>query len=63
MKIVSVCYMHAGFIDKDVLKMSTLTMTRLVELDLLCNNKIKEWIFDNKVTLTNFKELKRKGLL
>lgn len=63
MKIVSVCYMHAEFIDKDVLKMSTLTMTRLVELDLLCNNKIKEWIFDNKVTLTNFKELKRKGLL
>ena len=60
---VCMLHTHAGFVDRDVLKMSTLTMTRLVELDLLCDNKIKEWIFDNKVTLTNFKELKREGLL
>ncbi len=48
---------HAGFIDRDLLDMSTLTMTRVMELDLLCCDEMKKWIKDNDVQLVNFRDI------
>ena len=48
---------HAGFIDRDLLDMSTLTMTRVMELDLLCCDEMKKWIKDNNVQLVNFRDV------
>lgn len=54
---VCMLHTHAGFVDKELLEMSTLTMTRLVELELLCDPRIKQWIIENKVELTNLRDL------
>ena len=51
---------HAGFVDKKLLDMSTLTMTRLIELELLCSDEMKEWVRQNQVELTNMRNLKVK---
>ncbi len=54
---VTMLHTHAGYIDKELISMSTLKTTRLVELNLLTSDKIKQWIKDNNVELVNMRDL------
>lgn len=54
---VCMLHTHAGYVDKDLLDMSTLTMTRLIELNLLCDSRIRKWIENNNVELINMQRL------
>lgn len=48
---------HAAFLDREVIDMSTLHITRVMELDLLCSPRIKQWVKDNNVQLVNSRDL------
>lgn len=52
---------HAGYVDREVIEMSTLHMTRVMELSLLCSDQIKEWINNNRVELINIRDLLKKN--
>lgn len=54
---IRILHTHAGFIDKDLIDMSTLHMTRIAELNLLCCDEIKKWVKDNQVELINICDL------
>ncbi len=54
---ITFLHTHSGYIDKELLDMSTLTFTRVLELDLLCSSEIKQWIKDHRVELVNMRDL------
>jgi chitin disaccharide deacetylase len=45
---------HPGYIDQDLLDMSSWTMIRPLEVEVLTSSKVKEWIIENRVELVNF---------
>ena len=57
----AVCFLHthAGFIDNDLLYMSSLTITRAKEAAMLCDPYVKQWIKDHGVELIGSRELNR----
>lgn len=54
---VCLLHTHAGFIDDELLHMSTLTVTRVREAHMLCDPYVKKWIRENNVALVGAREL------
>lgn len=57
----AVCFLHthAGFIDEELLEMSTLTITRVKEAFMLCDDAVKSWCKEHRVELIGARELNR----
>ncbi|MDD4000874.1 MAG: chitin disaccharide deacetylase [Bacilli bacterium] len=53
---ISELMVHPAIPDKYLLNSSTYNKQRLIELEVLTDKKIKQFIIDNKITLTNFGE-------
>lgn len=45
---------HPGYVDEDLLEMSSFTMIRPLEVKALTSIEIKNWIKDNNIELVNF---------
>lgn len=54
---VDMMIFHPGYIDGYLLKNSSLTLPRAMEVDVLCNPVIKEWLHHEDVTLVNHNDL------
>ena len=47
---------HTGFVDEELMLMSTFTAIRYKEVHALTSPRVKQWIKDNNVQLINYKE-------
>lgn len=47
---------HCGYCDGELMKMSTFSVIRGKELEMLCSPKIRKWISEQKIELINFDE-------
>ena len=45
---------HAGFLDRDLYKLSSYTAVRLMEAGLLCSDEMKTFVKDHNVELVNY---------
>lgn len=54
---VAEIHTHAGYVDRDLIRMSSFTTVRLMEADFLCSDILKNWIRDNGVELVNLRDL------
>lgn len=45
---------HPGYVDKDLIDMSSFTMIRPLEVKALTSNEINNWVKDNNIKLVNF---------
>lgn len=50
---------HPGYVDKDLLELSSLTTDRCYDADLFMNEEIAEWVRNNHIELISYKDLKR----
>lgn len=48
---------HPGYVDFDILKNSTFSVIRAVDLHAICSNEVKEYLKNNKVELINFRDI------
>lgn len=48
---------HPGYLDQSILKRTSYSIERTMELETLVSNKIKDYIDTNNITLINFREL------
>lgn len=51
---------HPGYVDWDLLQLSSLTIGRCMDAHCFCSNEIKEWIKENHIELISYCELPRK---
>lgn len=52
----SVAVFHPGYLDQYVLTHSSYTLIRPLECDFLCKQWLKEWVKENHIQLTDFRE-------
>lgn len=52
---INVLHFHPGYVDKYILDNSSLTYPRCIDLDTLCNPKLKRWLEENNFEILNFK--------
>lgn len=45
---------HPGYVDQDILRMSSFNMIRPLEVEALCSPQVKQWVADNGIELVNF---------
>lgn len=48
---------HPGYLDDYILEHSSLTIARIKEVEMLCNNEVRSYLKDKKVHLIKFSEL------
>jgi len=48
---------HPGYLDATILKLSSLTIPRTLEVDMLCDCKTKEWLSKQDIALVTFDDL------
>lgn len=48
---------HTGYVDKELLDLSTYTIYRVKDLEAMTSNEVKNWIKDNNVELITYKNL------
>lgn len=48
---------HPGYLDGEVLRSSSLTLSRPMEVDLLCDPKTKAWVHDSGIELITYDDL------
>ena len=58
---VCLLHTHAGFINDELLHMSTLTVTRVREAHMLCDPYVKNWIIENNVELVGAENCFKEG--
>ena len=54
---VAILPFHPGYIDSELLSVSSLTTAREKDLSMLCGKKVKQWLDKNDVTLLNYRDL------
>ena len=45
---------HCGYCDGELMDMSTFSVIRGRELEMLCSPRIRRWVNDNQIELINF---------
>ena len=50
---------HPAFVDQYLLENSSYNIARTKELDVLCQDKVKQWIKENEIELINFTQLNK----
>ena len=54
---VDVFVCHPGYLDADILKMSSLTIPRALETEMLCSDALKEWLRENEIRMVRYDEI------
>ncbi len=55
--IVVNIHTHAGFMDRDLVLLSSFTAVRPMEAGLICSPELKQWIKDHNVELVNYLDI------
>lgn len=55
--VVEMFVCHPGYLDGYILKKSSLTIPRALEVDMCCSNKTKEYLRDNRIELVTYDDL------
>jgi len=55
-KKICITAWHPGFLDDHILRESSCTEARIVDMIALCSDKLKKWIKDNHVELVNYRD-------
>lgn len=55
---LSVMIFHPGYLDQDILNKSSYTLIRPMECDFLCSDYLKNWVKENNIEITDFREVK-----
>ena len=50
---------HCGYIDKQLIDLSSFTVFRVVDLNTITSDEVKNWVKENNVELITYKELTR----
>lgn len=50
---------HPGFVDADIMKMSSFHGIRIRDCEMLCSPRIKQWVKDNNIELIDYYDLKK----
>ena len=50
---------HAGFVDHELVKLSSFNMIRMMEAELIMSKELKEWVKNNDVELVSAKDFDR----
>lgn len=53
---------HPGYVDYELMKLSSYTTNRCLDAQCFCNEKIKDWIIKNKIELISYLDLPKKCL-
>lgn len=48
---------HPGYLDAYILKTSSLTIPRALEVEMLCDSKTREWLAEQNIALVTFDDL------
>lgn len=48
---------HCGYVDSDIMKLSSFNLVRMRDLEAVCCEEVKNWITDNNIELVTFKDL------
>lgn len=48
---------HTGFVDRDLLRLSSFNMIRMMEGDFICSPELNNWIKENNVELISVRDL------
>lgn len=54
---VEVMVLHPGYLDDFILKNSSLTIPRTLEVSMACNDMTRQWLSDNDIKLMKYSEL------
>lgn len=49
---------HAGYVDAELMKLSSLSLERMKDAEMLMSEEIKAWIRDNNIELITYNDLK-----
>lgn len=49
---------HAGYVDADLMKLSSLSLERFKDAEMLMSDEIKQWIKENDIELITYSDLK-----
>ncbi len=60
-KDVFFLHTHAGYLDRELLQLSSFSVIRPMEVGLLCSAELKKWVKDNNVELVNYLDLYKVG--
>ena len=52
---INVMHFHPGYLDNYIFENSSLTVPRCIDLETLCNPKVREWLMEHEVELVDFK--------
>ena len=47
---------HCGFVDNELVKLSSFNMIRMMEAEFVCSKELKEWVEKNNVELVSAKD-------
>ena len=61
-KEYAIMMFHPGFVDADIMKVSTFHGVRIKDTEALCSQEFKNWICENSIRLINYYDL-REALL
>lgn len=53
---VAIIHLHAGFVDRELVRLSSFSFVRMMEADFLCSPELKNWIAENHVQLVNYSD-------
>ena len=56
-KDVFFLHTHAGYLDRDLLQLSSYNVIRAMEAGFLCSKELKQWVKDNDIELINYLDL------
>ncbi len=59
-KEIGLLVTHCGYMDADLLKLSSFTTCRIKDLEVITSLEIKEWIIKNNIELITYKQLKER---
>ncbi len=56
----NLCYLicHAGYVDRDLMELSSFNIYRLNDLHGVTSDKVKQWVKDHHIELVTYKDLK-----
>lgn len=55
---IALILLHPGFVDADIMRMSSFHGVRLRDCEALCSPRVKQWVKDNGIELINYYDLK-----
>ena len=50
-------HVHAGYLDQDLVRMSTFTLIRTKDLEIVSSPEVVQWVRDNDIQLINIRDL------